>query len=575
MVKKIVIILMLISVQSYGQKQKTTENKKNLNYQTVFFEGIRQKSLENYEEAIQKFTKCIDLKPKSAVAFYQLALINRKIKNIEVAKENAKKATKLEPKNKWYRENYAEILFENENFTESIIEYKKLIKEAPKNQEYYFMAADMYVFLKKYYEAIKVFNQLESYLGENKKFYMQKHKLYMMTGDIKKALYEIEKLCLKFPTDLEALEILSELYFLNDMYEKGIKVLETITEIDPKNGKRHITLSKHYAIQGENEKRHNELKKAFYNKTLQAEEKVMILYQELTKLEKGGQNNDSLSLLKQKERIFELCEILINTNENNSDVHAIYGHFLYRDGQDKEAEEQYIQSLNINPNNTDVWTHLLFLQTKEKEFNKIIKTSTEALKYFPTDPLYYYFNGISNQQLKNYTKAIEAFETGLEFILEDNIFLPDFYSSLADIFHATKNHEKSDSLYERSLSYNFKNPIVLNNYSYYLSLRKKNLTKAEEMSRLSNSLDSNNGTFQDTYAWILYQMGEYKEAKKWIEKALKNGSNTSPVVLEHYGDILYKLKFKQEAIEQWKKAITLGGEKIRLKKKIKKDSSNE
>ena len=64
-------------------------------------------------------------------------------------------------------------------------------------------------------------------------------------------------------------------------------------------------------------------------------------------------------------------------------------------------------------------------------------------------------------------------------------------------------------------------------------------------------------------------MEQYEEAKKWILKALNNGSSDSPVVVEHYGDILYKLGEEKDAIIQWKNAKKLGEASDFLDKKIK------
>ena len=110
--------------------------------------------------------------------------------------------------------------------------------------------------------------------------------------------------------------------------------------------------------------------------------------------------------------------------------------------------------------------------------------------------------------------------------------------------------------------------MVLNNYAYYLSVRKVKLGKAEEMSLKCNELEKENGTYQDTYAWILYQLSEYEKAKEWIQKSLANGSDSSAVVVEHYGDILYQLGEIENAIIQWKKAQELGEASNFLNQKI-------
>ena len=88
------------------------------------------------------------------------------------------------------------------------------------------------------------------------------------------------------------------------------------------------------------------------------------------------------------------------------------------------------------------------------------------------------------------------------------------------------------------------------------------------MSLKCNELEKENGTYQDTYAWILYQLGEHEKAKEWIQKSLTNGSDSSAVVVEHYGDILYQLGETENAIIQWKKAQELGGASNFLNQKI-------
>ncbi len=143
-----------------------------------------------------------------------------------------------------------------------------------------------------------------------------------------------------------------------------------------------------------------------------------------------------------------------------------------------------------------------------------------------------------------------------------------FYANLGDAYYRDKQMEKSDSAYERALEINPNDTYVLNNYSYYLSLRNVDLDKAQAMSRKANELDPNNGNSQDTYAWILYASAKYVDAKEWIEKALQNGGEKNAVILEHYGDILFKLNEKNKALEYWIKAKEAGKGSDFLEKKI-------
>ena len=156
----------------------------------------------------------------------------------------------------------------------------------------------------------------------------------------------------------------------------------------------------------------------------------------------------------------------------------------------------------------------------------------------------------------------------IEFVVDNKNLLLEFYSSLAETYHSTNQHKLSDKYYEKALDVDSNNVFVLNNYSYYLSLRKIRLEKAKAMSFKCNQIAPDNGTYQDTYAWILYSLGEYIEAREWILKALLNGGEKSAVIVEHYGDILYKLGDFEGALDQWKKSKELGGESQFLIQKI-------
>ena len=254
-----------------------------------------------------------------------------------------------------------------------------------------------------------------------------------------------------------------------------------------------------------------------------------------------------------RSQAYELAEILIKTHPEDLKARAVLADILYTNNQYQKAKEQYLIVLEKDKSKTQVWSQVLFIQAEQNDFEGMLKTSKEALEYFPADPLLYYFNGASNKGLKNYDAAINSLEIGVEFVVDNQNLLLEFYSSLADLYHTTKKHKLSDEHYEKALEIDSNNVLVLNNYAYYLSVRKINLERAKEMSFRCNELEVDNGTYQDTYAWVLYQLKEYELAKKWLLKALLNGSDKSPVVVEHYGDILYKLGEVGEAIDQWKK----------------------
>ena len=93
------------------------------------------------------------------------------------------------------------------------------------------------------------------------------------------------------------------------------------------------------------------------------------------------------------------------------------------------------------------------------------------------------------------------------------------------------------------------------------------MEKAEKYSRRSNEIAPNNRSYIDTYGWILYQLGKYSESEIWLGRAAKMGVKNA-VILEHYGDVLFKLNKIDDAVYYWKEAKFNGKDSELLDKKI-------
>jgi len=191
-----------------------------------------------------------------------------------------------------------------------------------------------------------------------------------------------------------------------------------------------------------------------------------------------------------------------------------------------------------------------------------------AIALFPTSPELYLYNGIALSQLKRHDQAVETLIAGRDLVVDNPPLLAQFWSSLGDAYNEAKQFAKSDQAYDKALALEPNNTGTLNNHAYYLSLRKDQLEKAERMSRRSNELAPGQPTYQDTYAWVLFQLGRYAEARTWMEKALAGSPEPDGVLLEHYGDILFELGEVPAALEQWKKARGKEGASELLERKI-------
>ena len=155
----------------------------------------------------------------------------------------------------------------------------------------------------------------------------------------------------------------------------------------------------------------------------------------------------------------------------------------------------------------------------------------------------------------------------------DKDLASDLYSMLGDLYHMQKMDAKAYAAYDSALVYKPDNIGALNNYAYYLSLERKNLDKAEEMSYRTIRMEPENNVYLDTYAWVLYKLGRYDEALSYIEQAIATDPEPSDVLYEHAGDILLQLGDKAKARHYWSEALGLqrqaGTTDKQLEKKLK------
>jgi tetratricopeptide (TPR) repeat protein len=121
----------------------------------------------------------------------------------------------------------------------------------------------------------------------------------------------------------------------------------------------------------------------------------------------------------------------------------------------------------------------MLIYNGQREWEKLDKIAGDAMELFPNQALIYLFKGGADFQLKQYDKALKSFQKGEKMSSDNPQLKAQIYSNLGDTYHSLNKDAKSDSAYEKSLKLDPENAYVLNNYSYYLSLRKANLQRCQ------------------------------------------------------------------------------------------------
>lgn len=556
------------------------EGKQRVDFERVFFDANKEKMLGNYDLAETLFAKALTIDPNSAATMYELANIYAFQGNKNQALFYSKKAATSDPKNIWYQLLYAQCLKDNKQPAEVVNVYEKLVKDNPQRIELYYELANAYLYVNKLNDAIKVYNRIEEQVGVTEDASMQKIKIYKSQNNFDKSVEEVQKLIKAYPKEAKYYGMLGEIYQDKGQGEKAFEAYNELLKIDPQNAYVHLSLADYYRSLKQNDKAFEEIKIAFQSKELDIDTKVKILlsYYSITE-----------TYTELKPDADELCKILVEVHPEEAKAFSIYGDFLYRDKKLEEARTQYRKSIALDREKYALWNQLLLIDSELNDIVALEKDSKETIDLFPNQAPPYYYNGAANIQLKKYKEAVEVLNEGKEFVYDNPVVLSSFYATIGDALNQLKKHAASDSAYDKALELDPNNVSVLNNYAYYLSLRNTNLEKAESMSKKSNDLQPGVGSYQDTYGWILYQMKRYEDAKVWIGKALDNGGrpDSSPDVvkydsqgkpmkpylgngtlLEHYGDVLFRLGDKDGALKYWMDAKKAGGTTDLIDKKI-------
>lgn len=567
----IVILILLLQLNTAFSQKKTKKVKGStstslevssddrLKAERLFFDGEKEKLLGNLEEAYSYFNQATNTNPQLDAAFYEIAQIQQLAKDYASAQKSIEKALVISPKNEWYLQYYGDIYAAQFKYEDAAKIYHKLVEQSPKSYDYYYQESYYLILSNQLKEALAVYEELESHIGVQADISLQKHKIYNRLNKTDEAEAEFLKLIKAFPDEAEFKSDLADFYLSNGKVEKALALYEEILKTDENNILALTALADVYKRQGDEEKSLEYSKKAFANSEIPIDAKISVLYNYIKFYD---QKKESIG------DAFQLSDILIEAHPNEAKAYAIAGDLRNLDDKPKEALTYYYQSLEKQKDIFTVWQQVFFINSDLKNYDQLLESTNEAKEYFPNQSLVYFFNGLANQQLKNLNEAETAYLRGVKMAGENNALKGQFYSNLGDLYNDLNKFALSDEYFEKALELDGKNAYVLNNYSYYLSLRGENLEHAAEMSLKSNQLVPNSSSFLDTYAWILYKSAKYSEAKEWQEKAIRASDEVSGTLLEHLGDILFKLGEVDKALEEWKKAMNVGGGSELLPKKL-------
>jgi len=533
-------------------------------YDYFFLEAMRMKGKNEYDAAFGLLQHCLDINPTASSALYEISQYYMFLRQVPQGQVALEQAVAFVPDNYWYSQGLVSLYQQQNELDKAAALLEKMVTRFPSKQDPLFSLLDIYSRQEKYNDVISTLNRLEKRLGKNEQLSMEKFRIYLQMKDDKKAFQEIESLVQEYPMDMRYQVILGDVYLQNGKKQEAYDAYQKVLAVEPDNPMALFSMASYYEQTGQKELYQQQLDTLLLNKKVTSDTKISVMRQVIAENEQSSAKDST--------QVIALFDRMMKQDMDDPQIPMLYSQYLLSKNMEQEAVPVLEQVVDLDPTNKAARLMLVSAAVKKEDYKQIIKVCEPGIEATPDALELYYYLAIAYHQAEQGDSVLSVCNRALEHITPDTRkeVISDFYSIMGDIYHTKKQMTEAYAAYDSALVYNPSNIGALNNYAYYLSVERRDLDKAEEMSYKTVKAEPNNSTYLDTYAWILFEKGNYAEARIYIDNAMKNDGEKSDVIVEHCGDIYFMTGDVEGALKYWKKALEMGSESKTLKQKIEK-----
>ena len=411
-------------------------------FEDFFYEAIKQKSIENYDKAIEALEKGKAIEPENPIVYFELGKNYLAQKKYKEAYDNFEKAAKMDPKNRWAWVGMYDVCYDTRDYNQAIVIVEKLIEF---KEDYKEDLTSLYMNTQQFDKALELINELNTKFGKS-----DKRELYK-ADILKDAKYQsAEKFNLleqikKFPKEESNYISLIYMYSQSNQEEKALEIAQKLEKEIPTSDWAQVSLFKFHLNNNDGDNAVKAMNIVFPSKKIDSKIKHRML-------------NEFLIFTKNNPKYETDLDKAISYFDNDKEVRVAkeIGKFYFS----KANWEKAVKYLNMHLKNAedDVETQILLLQayTENQQFADLAKKTGDLTELFPTQPQFYYYGGLANNQLKNFKNAATILETGLDFVIDDdaleinfNIQLGEAYSGLGNVSKKDKYFSKADELIKK------------------------------------------------------------------------------------------------------------------------------
>lgn len=527
-----------------------------------YLQAISMLEQDSLDASFELLEHCRMLAPGSSAVQYDLSAFYQFLGKDSLAHEMLEDIVAKEPLNMKYCEALVEYYYRINDKKSAIALYEQMLEHVDSKSDIYMSLYTLYSEEKEFEKAIDVLDKLEKAEGKSEVISLHRVKQLVMLQDSARALAAVEKMIEENPEDLQYQALQGDIYSMFGDFERSEQIYLSVVEKDSGDISSLTSLSNLYLMSERDSLYCDVVERLLKSERLGVEQRVSMLFD----YSRYKDERDSTYVTSFFEEMLELPFDRLEV----ADLYVQY--LLYRNAAPEKVIPVLDTILSIEPDNRSALLQQLLFAIERNDYEGVIKCSDNAILYIPDMLELYYYKGIALSLLNRDKETAEVLELGLSRMSSESAveITAKSFSVLGDVYHELGLIDKCTEAYDSALIYNPSEISVLNNYAYYLSLEGKELERALAMSAKTIEAEPDNAIYVDTYAWILFSLERYEEAKAYADKLLQLDGEKSSVEYHHCGDIYAKCGDVARAVECWEKARELGDTSKILKKKIKK-----